>query len=120
MLALNLGLAPYTAPNFYLLTVNRICVSISAHFLIVHPLVPDYIKPESRGKATGLMSFGALIGETISAVGLIQITRDWDLKYGFALVEVIVLLFAVLTFSLIREPASDDVQEEDRLVTEER
>jgi len=49
LLALLVGITPYTAPNLYVLAANRMGVAITTHFLFANPCIPDYIRPESRG-----------------------------------------------------------------------
>lgn len=44
---------PYM-PSITWLIINRACISIAYQYLHSHPLIIDYIKSESRGKATSL------------------------------------------------------------------
>ena len=44
---------PYM-PTINWLTINRVFFLLAAQYLHAHPLVIDYVKSESRGKATAL------------------------------------------------------------------
>lgn len=63
---------PYL-PTINWLIVNRIFLTLAMQFLHAHPLVIDYIKSESRGKATAAQNIGNLIGEAFAMIVLIQI-----------------------------------------------
>jgi len=49
--ALFLVLCPYTAPSEMALTLLRCCIQICLATLMCHPLIMDYVRQESRGKA---------------------------------------------------------------------
>ena len=63
---------PYL-PTINWLIVNRIGATLAIQFLHAHPLVIDYVKSESRGKATAAQNIGNLIGEAFAMIVLIQI-----------------------------------------------
>jgi len=63
---------PYV-PTINWLIVNRIGLTIAIQFLHAHPLVIDYVKSESRGKANAAQNVGNLIGEAFAMIVLIQI-----------------------------------------------
>ena len=49
--ALTMGICPQTAPSITLLTIDRVLLGIFQTQLTGNPLIMDYIKQESRGKA---------------------------------------------------------------------
>ena len=63
---------PYV-PSLGLLIVNRAGVQVAFQYLHSHPLVIDYIKSESRGKATAMQALGNGIGEFIALTVLMTI-----------------------------------------------
>ena len=54
ILAILVGICPYASPNLYFLAANRMGIAITTHFLFANPCIPDFVRPESRGKAIGL------------------------------------------------------------------
>lgn len=63
---------PYM-PTINLLIVNRAGVQVAFQYLHSHPLVIDYIKSESRGKATALQALGNGVGEGFGMLVLLTI-----------------------------------------------
>jgi MFS family permease len=51
IMVLVLFFLPYMGSSYGMLVLNRIMFSIVTHFLYATPLVPDYLKPDSRAKA---------------------------------------------------------------------
>jgi MFS family permease len=54
ILAILVAIIPYTSPSIFWLGVTRVGLGISSHFLITNPLIPDYVKEQSRGRAVVL------------------------------------------------------------------
>ena len=108
ILALLVGSCPYMAPDLYCLAANRMGVAITTHFIFANPCIPDYIRPESRGFAVGLMCLALFLGQTIGTTVIAQITQDWDTKLSFVFVELLTIVVAVLVYMTIREPDNTD------------
>ena len=72
LLVIMIWTLPYV-PSINLLIVNRACVQVAFQYLHSHPLVIDYIKSESRGKATALQALGNGVGEGFAMIVLITI-----------------------------------------------
>ena len=70
---LTLALVPLTAPNITLLTVARVVVALLINTIGVSPLVMDYVKRDSRGRAMILLFTGMALAELSVAV-LLQTT----------------------------------------------
>lgn len=64
-----------------------------------HPLIPDYIKRSSRGKAIALNGVGIVVGEVFSMGILFNLTKS--MKYEDAFKVAGGLLFAFSFFFLI-------------------
>ena len=74
---------PYTAPDYNMLILIRIIIGITAAAPTAHPLIPDYIKRSSRGKAIALNGVGVVIGEVFSMGVLFNLTKSMDYKHAF-------------------------------------
>lgn len=72
--------------------------------MMVNPLINDYIKKESRGKAVALMGFGTLSGECFSVIVLFGLTKSMDLYKGFTITSLILLLLGLPLICFITEP----------------
>jgi sugar phosphate permease len=73
-------------------------------FLHAHPLVIDYIKSESRGKATAAQNIGNLIGEAFAMIVLIQIQISLSIKASVWIVGTIVASLSFGVLFLVSEP----------------
>jgi len=104
VMALVVLLMPYTAPSIVLLTCLRIVLALGTQFTHSHPLVVDYIKAESRGKATALQSLGSVVGECFTFLVLMTATMNMEVANGFALVAVVILVLTTSLLFMIREP----------------
>ena len=76
--ALCLFLTPQTAPSIALLTLVRAFLQICGATLGSHPLIMDYVKQESRGKAAAVQNLGNLIGETFAMSVLFGYSKKED------------------------------------------
>ena len=47
--------------------------------LMCNPLINDYIKKDSRGKAVAVMGIGVLAGECFSVMVLLSLAKNMDL-----------------------------------------
>ena len=54
ILAILAATIPYTSPSIFWLGVSRVGLGIFSHFLISNPLILDYVKEPSRGRAVVL------------------------------------------------------------------
>jgi MFS family permease len=65
LLIVMIWVLPYV-PSIALLIVSKAGVRVALQYLHSHPLIIDYIKSESRGKATSLQALGNGVGELIA------------------------------------------------------
>ena len=64
----------------------------------------NYIKSESRGKATSIQALGNGIGEFIAMTVLLTIQMNMSVSTGVFLVGLIVLVMSLSVIMMIREP----------------
>ena len=84
--------------------MNRAGVQVAFQYLHSHPLIIDYIKSESRGKATSIQALGNGIGEFIAMTVLLTIQMNMSVSTGVFLVGLIVLVMSLSVIMMIREP----------------
>jgi len=52
--------------SYIMLGINRVFLGIAGHFLIANPLIPDYVKKNSRGKTFVITMIGSGVGEIVA------------------------------------------------------
>lgn len=72
LLVLLVWTLPYM-PSIQWLIVNRALASVAYQYLHSHPLIIDYIKSPSRGKATSFQAVGSGLGEFIAMTVMLSI-----------------------------------------------
>ena len=70
------------------------------------PLNPDYIKRESRGKASFYVYLGSILGMANSSQFLIPFGAKMSFEKSFVFLSTILLLLTFILMSLIREPSN--------------
>ena len=106
--ALFLWILPRTAPSFILLCVTRLLLGYCMGFCITNPLIADYIKNESRGKAVAFQTIGIFLGESFAMIVLIGGTINMELNKAYTLAASTLVFMAMLSYCLIREPVIKD------------
>ena len=107
---------PYV-PSMALLTVCRAGIQVAFQYLHSHPLIIDYIKSESRGKATSLQALGNGIGELIAMTIFISIQLATPVETGEWIVGSLVCLMAIVVVLMFREPSLKKAEKPELLVT---
>jgi MFS family permease len=102
--AVFLILVPYSPSIYPWVIVTRIGIAISSVSALCLPLVTDYVKKSSRGKATAFQTMGIVIGDLITYGVIFTITKDMDPKYSFLFTSMITVLFAFSFLVIIKEP----------------
>ena len=95
---------PYTAPDVNKLLVLRILIGITMAAPIAHPLIPDYIKRSSRGKAVALSGVGLVLGEVFSIGVLFNMTKTMDYFGAFKVAAAVIALFSFYFLFAIKDP----------------
>ena len=114
-------------PTIEWLIVNRVAASVGYQYLNSHPLIIDYIKSESRGKATSLQSLGTGFGEFIAMTVLLTFQLRFSPVVSSVLAGIVVMTMGYTCLSMLREPVlktikssttkgySDHLQDEEQL-----
>ena len=72
--------------------------------LLGHPLVNDYVKKDSRGKAVAILGFGTLAGEAFAVVVLFGLTKRMELTQAFTVTSFILLVMSLFAIYCVTEP----------------
>jgi len=64
--------------------------------MVVQPLVNDYVKKNSRGKAVSFNSLAVVVGEVLALGVLFHHTKEMDFKMAFFVTGVIILLICLV------------------------
>lgn len=93
--------APAVYPWLY---VIRMAIAATYAAPNASPLVADYVKKNSRGKATALYALGFVVGDLITFGVLFNITKNFEIVPGFGLVSTVVVILAFLFLIIVKEP----------------
>lgn len=101
-----LFLSPHTSPSIMWLTFCRASIQISLATIGSHPLIMDYIKQESRGKAAAIQNMGNLIGETFAMSVLFGYSKREDVSQtkAFCVAAIIIGVLSLFILCLVRNP----------------
>lgn len=75
-----MALMPQAAPDLSMLIVLRTIQSTFCVLLISNPLIADYIKKDSRGKAISIVAIGMGLGEAFSMTVLFGLSVNMPLN----------------------------------------
>ena len=105
-MALFIVLCPYTAPNVLYLKIVRALFAMAGSQISCHPLILDYIKKESRGKAAALQGLGSLLGEAFAMVVLFGYSKREGVSQdqGFRMAAIVVISLTSLSLCTIATP----------------
>lgn len=78
-----MSLMPNSAPDLRLLIVLRTIQSTFCVLLISNPLIADYIKKDSRGKAISIVAIGMGMGEAFSMTVLFGLSANMRLNKSY-------------------------------------
>lgn len=96
---------PKVAPNFTLLCVIRAFIGLNNTILIGAPLISDYIKQESRGKAVALSALFLGLSQVFATQFLIPFTAKMTYDESFGYTALILLTLTIPAIFMIREPS---------------
>jgi MFS family permease len=99
-----LALVPRMAPSLFWLRIVRILFGMSQTVIGGNPLVVDYVKKDSRGRASALANFGILLGECVCMMILVQYTKKLDSDLAFFLASLVLITMSLPLLIMIREP----------------
>ena len=98
------GFIPYTAPSYYLLVFLKSLTYLLGSVVDAHPLIPDYVKSESRGKAVALALLGSVFGEVFAMTVFIGLSINMSLDTSFLFVAFITGALTCMIPIIVREP----------------
>ena len=103
--ALFLALCPHTSPSEAWLTVVRCLIMICNTQLNVSPLVLDFIKQQSRGKAIALCGAAILLGEFFQSSVLFGISKNENLSMdaSYAISASIIACIGSTFYCIVRD-----------------
>jgi MFS family permease len=96
-------LVPLTSPSIAALYIDRVILGLLGVVLYSNPLIPDYFKPTSRGRAYIFHAIGTGGGEMMAMI-LLSALSGMDFYHQFLLVGSISAFYGLLTFLWMREP----------------
>jgi len=108
--AIILFLTPYSAPSIYLLILLRLCMAVSVQPPFLSPMVTDYVKKESRGRATSLNSYGFVVGELIAFGAITRLTADLNIEIRYYVGALTQVIAGIAMLFLIKEPEMAKLQ----------
>ena len=95
---------PYTAPNYNYLVFLRCLIGVTMSAPLCHPLIPDYIKKSSRGKAIALVGCGLVVGEVLTMGVLFNYTKSMSFYNAFKTIAIVIMAFAFFYLVAIKDP----------------
>jgi MFS family permease len=97
-------LIPYTAPNYNYLIAARCAIGVTMSAPIASPLIPDYIKRSSRGKAVALNGIGLVFGEVMSMGVLFNLTKTMSYYAAFSITASLIFCFSLYFLIAVKDP----------------
>jgi len=102
---------PYSAPNYNLLLACRCAIGVTMAAPVSHPLIADYVKRSSRGKAVALNGIGNVVGEVFAMGVLLNMTKSMSYYDAFAVAATFVFVMSIFFLMSIKEPNMDHIRE---------
>lgn len=76
---------------------------IGCSIILAHPLILDYVKKDSRGKASSFQGVGYTVGEVFAIAVLLNLTVELKPAYAFSIAGSCVMLTGIITLFLVKE-----------------
>ena len=95
---------PYTAPDVDKLIILRCLIGVTMAAPLSHPLIPDYVRRSSRGKAVALQGIGLVIGEVLAMGVLFNLTKHLSYKEAFSIASGLILFFSIVLLCGVKDP----------------
>lgn len=99
-----MSLMPQVAPNLNLLILIRTIQSTFCVLIISNPLIADYIKKDSRGKAIALVATGMGLGEAFSMTVLFGLSAALPLNQSYQFASAVLITMSLASLFMLREP----------------
>lgn len=95
---------PYTKPHFWFLAVMRCLIGVTMSAPIANPLINDYIRKDSRGKAIAINGLGGVCGEVMAMGVLLRLSKNMSYEKAFSITGIIIILFSAYFSIFIKNP----------------
>ena len=99
-------LMPRVAPSLTMLCALRAIVGLNNTLTMAAPLISDYIKKESRGRAVTLNTLFIGLSQIFATQLLVPITQTMTFGQAFTLSSIMMLFLTIPVLFMIREPSS--------------
>lgn len=96
---------PYSSPNMDYLLALRCLLGVTMCAPMAHPLIPDYIKRNSRGKAIAVNGVGFVLGEVFSIGVLLNMTKSMSYYNAFLVAGSVIAVLGFFLFLVIKDPS---------------
>ena len=97
-------LLPKVAPNFTYLCILRSIIGLNNTLIIGAPLISDYVKQESRGRAVAINTMAIGLSQVFATQFLIPITFHMSYEQSFGVSALMMMCLALPAVFMIREP----------------
>jgi len=84
--------------------VLRAFIGLSNTLLIAAPLISDYVKKESRGRAVTYNTFAIGLSQLFATAILVPLTQDMNFEESLDICCGMMMILTVPTLFMIREP----------------
>lgn len=107
LLSMNLfiWLMPRVAPNYELLCVLRALIGLSNTLIVGAPLISDYVKQESRGRAVAMGTMAIGISQIFATQCLVPLTLHMNFSDSFSVSALMMLVLTIPVLFMVREPS---------------
>lgn len=101
---------PYTSPNYWMLAIARCLVGVTMSAPTSHPLINDYVRRSSRGRAVALNGVGVVIGELFTMGILLNLTKSMSYYASFFICFLMILVFAFYLLFNVVDPDMNSIR----------
>lgn len=104
-------LIPYSRPDFWLLAVLRCVIGVTMAAPLAHPLINDYVRKNSRGKAIAVNGLGQVFGDVLAMAVLLNLSRTMSYDAAFAMTSAIIFGWALFFYIFVKDPSLERIAE---------
>ena len=98
---------PYSSPSFAYLAMLRCMIGVSMAAPLAHPLINDYVRKGSRGKAIALNGLGQVFGDVFAMAVLLNISKYMTYHQSFMMAAIIIFMFGIFLYIFVENPNID-------------
>ena len=107
MLATNalIFMMPRVAPDFTVLLILRAIVGLNNTLIVAAPLISDYVKLESRGRAVAINTLFIGLSQIFATQLLVPMTQSMNFNQAFTFSSALMMAITIPVLLMIREPS---------------